>query len=99
MRGTNFRSGDGSRRDSARILHGAVGQDVGRPVMPFVPGLIELITQPQVQREPRRRLEVVLYVSGHAPLSISHDANRRSNLVVADPIENKVRRTVAGAVR
>src|SRR6185437_9594128 len=64
--------------------------------MRLVPRLIVLIAQPEVQRQPRRSLKVVLHISRDAPLPIADDSQRRSQLVLRNPVENKVRRRITG---
>src|SRR4029077_4214154 len=63
----------------------------------FVPGLIELIAQAEIEGESGGRFEIILNISREPPLAVPHDANSGSNLIVADPVQHKVRRTITRA--
>src|SRR5579862_4779573 len=83
----------------ASVFHSAVGKDVGGLVVLLIPRLIVFVSNAEIEREAGRDFEIVLKVSGEAPLAVADPARGRGELIVVDAIENKVRRTIAGTVR
>ena len=87
---------DGSGRDAARILDDpAVQQDVRSLVMRFIPGLIEFVTQAKVERELRRKFEIILDVACHSPLPVADDPDGRAQLAFRGAIQNKICRAIS----
>ena len=82
--GANRRARHRQSRDMACVFYGAVGQHVCGLVVLLIPGLIVLIAQSEIDREPGGHFKVVLKVARQTPLAIADIAERGRELGVED---------------
>lgn len=96
--GTELGPGGSSGRNAVRVLDDPGGEiDVGGLVIDLDPGLIELVTETDVDGQFIGGFPIVLNVAGGTPLTVADEADGGSQLRGGDAVEDEVSRPVTGS--